>query len=419
LPPTGPIQEVHGVAENGWAGFGISHEIEGITPGEVADILASLVDKHLVVFDDQSGRFHMLESVLAYGRGMLLEQGEGVAYRARHREFYLQLVLNAEPHLRSFDQVEWMTILETDLDNLRAALRWSIDQGEADAALRFAVAVSGLWFTKPALNSEGQSSLAETLEMAGSRSITRSAAHLKLGLFSFWRGDLAKAAAEYRKSLRISRELGDEPGIAAALNGLGCVFVAEQGDCVDGCAAFDESLAIARRSGDLLTEASALSNLGEMALIRNDRDLSSSLYAQAVEIFRAQGDLLYLAYNLSLLGMLRLDAGDVSSARRHYEESVRLSLELGDTFQSALALSGLVAVLWRLGEFPRAAELQGYVLAEMDRLEIPLQRFDQEHLDRAVVALTSALGESEYELRVNKGRCLTLEQAMEIAAFHG
>jgi tetratricopeptide (TPR) repeat protein len=398
-----------------WVGFAPSDRLVDIAVDEVADLLASLVEKHLVILDESTGRFRLLESVLAYGRATLMERNEVDDARLRHRDHFLAFAEAGEQNLRSAGQVKWLALLEADHDNLRSAIRWSIDSGEGELALRLAVAVGGLWFARAHLNCEGRSWFEEALRLPGATDRTLAAAHLRMGLYTFWYGDCQVSAAEYGESLRLSCEMCDEAGMAAALNGLGCALVARDKDNDEARKRFEEALSLARKSGSRLTEASVLSNLGEIARIKGDRAAATELYRGAVDIFRSEGDLLYLAYNLVNLGTLRLEEGDVSSARKDFEESVRLSLEIGDSYQTALAVSGMVAVHLLLDHPDSAAELQGYVLAEYERTGVPLQRFDQEHLDRTVAALASLLGREDYQERVAAGRSLTALEAVDRA----
>jgi non-specific serine/threonine protein kinase len=90
----------------------------------VLDLLTSLVDKSLVMYDDQGGeaRYRLLETVRQYARDRLLEAGEAEAVRGRHAGWCLALAEEAEPALVGDNQREWLDRLEREHDNLRAAL---------------------------------------------------------------------------------------------------------------------------------------------------------------------------------------------------------------------------------------------------------------------------------------------------------
>jgi predicted ATPase len=97
----------------------------------VLDLLTQLVNKSLVLVQDRDGqaRYRMLETIRQYARDRLLGSGEQEQIRDRHLDFFCNLVEEAEPHLRGPEQVAWFNRLESEYDNLRAALEWSLEDG--------------------------------------------------------------------------------------------------------------------------------------------------------------------------------------------------------------------------------------------------------------------------------------------------
>jgi predicted ATPase len=110
-------------------------------PGElgldVLDGLTSLVDQSLVLRTEPTAghpRFSMLETIREFGQERLAEDGDLEQVRRRHAEHFLDLALAAEPHLTGADQGEWLDCCDLEQANLRAALRWAADGGQADRA---------------------------------------------------------------------------------------------------------------------------------------------------------------------------------------------------------------------------------------------------------------------------------------------
>src|SRR5829696_699880 len=119
-----------------------------VEEGEVLDVLSGLVDKSLVVARErqESGvRYRMLEPIRQYAREKLEEGGEGEEARRRHATFFLALAEEAEPRLRGPEDVEWLERLETEHDNMRAALSWALERGEVELRLRLAGALGWFW----------------------------------------------------------------------------------------------------------------------------------------------------------------------------------------------------------------------------------------------------------------------------------
>src|ERR671916_668446 len=102
--------------------------------GEVLDGLSGLVDKSLVAVGEKDGeaRYRLLETVRQYGQEKLERSGETAEIQRRHAGFMLGLAEEAGPELKGPRQGEWLGRLETEHGNLRAAMRWLLEEGEAE-----------------------------------------------------------------------------------------------------------------------------------------------------------------------------------------------------------------------------------------------------------------------------------------------
>jgi predicted ATPase len=121
------------------------------------DVIASLVDKSLVtVTGDREVRYGLLETVRAYAAERLAEHGERAAVAARHASYFLDLAEQAEPMLRTGDQVAWMTRLAAEHDNCSAALRHAIDTGDVALGLRLVAALGWFWILRDYDTEAGQ-----------------------------------------------------------------------------------------------------------------------------------------------------------------------------------------------------------------------------------------------------------------------
>ena len=87
----------------------------------------------------------MLETIREYALERLGVSGEQAALRQAHADYYLALMEQAAPELRGPHTVAWLDRLEAEHDNLRAALGWALEQGEAGIALRLAETVAWFW----------------------------------------------------------------------------------------------------------------------------------------------------------------------------------------------------------------------------------------------------------------------------------
>ncbi len=110
----------------------------------VADGLYKLVEKSLVVAQPgpELTRYRMLESIRDYAWERLSDAGETEELSRRHARHVLALAEELGPQLCDAREMEARARIEQELDNFRAALRWAVDAGEAEMALRLVDALS-------------------------------------------------------------------------------------------------------------------------------------------------------------------------------------------------------------------------------------------------------------------------------------
>jgi predicted ATPase len=80
-----------------------------INDSEVADLLAGLVNKSLVVYEerDRDARYRMFETVRQYSLDRLTQTEESAVVRGRHLDYFVQLAEEAYLHYEDADQAEW------------------------------------------------------------------------------------------------------------------------------------------------------------------------------------------------------------------------------------------------------------------------------------------------------------------------
>lgn len=130
---------------------------DGLDGEDVLDVLTRLVDKSLVLVQEQGSevRYHLLEPVRQYAEQHLAEIGGVEDTRARVAAFYLALAERAEPEVHGPSQVGWLARLDRELDNIRAVLRWSEERGDVETPLRVAGALCWYFWLRRHLR-EGQ-----------------------------------------------------------------------------------------------------------------------------------------------------------------------------------------------------------------------------------------------------------------------
>jgi predicted ATPase len=139
------------------------------SPGRILDALARLVERNLlrrVHYANGEVRVAMLDTVREFALERLATTGEEQAVRDAHAAIYVELAETALLRYGTADEEHWLELVETDLKNIRAALRWLLDSGDARTALRLAEALTPFWRAR-GLVSEGERWLAAARAAAG------------------------------------------------------------------------------------------------------------------------------------------------------------------------------------------------------------------------------------------------------------
>ena len=117
----------------------------GCRRADIPDLLAALVDKSLLVLEDDGPRSRMLETIREFGIDRLAERGEVDAVRTAHAQYFADLITDVVPQLRDRRQRAAMRVIAEEHDNVLAALRHLVDRGDAGAALTLVVALNQYW----------------------------------------------------------------------------------------------------------------------------------------------------------------------------------------------------------------------------------------------------------------------------------
>jgi predicted ATPase/DNA-binding SARP family transcriptional activator len=338
---------------------GFEREAAEQVAGVTRELLSALIDKSLLQWT-YAQRYDQHELIGQFAVEKLRESGEEAALRVRHADYFLKLAENAEGELRGPEQNHWLERIEAELNNLRAALDWSLEQPEdarAEVGFRLVSALGGFWWMRDL--SEGRAWLAALLQHSGGKqkSLARARALDLAGDLALEQvGDLDAARALYEESLSIQTDLGDKQGAAVSLLGLGATARA-QGDLTAACSFFEQGLGMWRQTGQGWGIAWALHHLGNAHFLRGDLALASSLMNECLAIRRELGDKSGVAWASDLLGEIARFQGDYEQAAPRYEESLKLHRELDNKAGLAAVLSNLGYVALNRGDHPSARAL--------------------------------------------------------------
>ncbi len=390
---------------------------DALEKSHVLDVLARLVDKSIVIAEEQDGasRYRMLETIRQYAREKLGGSGEEGAMRQRHLEFFVNLAKESEPKQYFAEQSLVLDRLELEIDNLRAAVDWATENRQVLTALRLVSAIPRFWFIR-AHHNEGLERLKQLLALpeAMAPTVERLRA-LNAYFFMLWpSGRLSEFQPLIEEALALGMRLEDRPNIAAALRWLGVSNTA-RGEYALARRQLEQSLEIYRELGDWNYSAWGLVYLGEVELLQGEPERAQGFYEQAIPRLKAGKDLPFLAIPLRRLGQLAMSRGDLSTADAFIKESLTDNWSVHDYRGVAACLAALSALSMRRQQLTRAVKLLGVVDAILDFIRTPILPFDQEHYQRNVAALRAQLPPVEFEKAWAEGHAISLESAIVFA----
>jgi predicted ATPase len=317
--------------------------------------LDRLVRKSLLVVDiqdDGERRYRMLETVRAYATTMLASHYDAEAVHARHAVHYAGLAERAAAGLESPDQVRWVDRLERDYPNLRSAVSWALDAGDAGSARRIC---QGLWryWRRGSHLVEGRLWLDRVLAMGDLTGNQRARLLYPAAVLAATQDDHETATRLGWQGLRLAEADDDLPTIAQARNVLGAAALAA-GQYADAAEHFRHSLAICRKTGEARGTTIAMGNLAKLSLRIGAIDEAGDYIAQCLELERAAGNSGGILLGLECQGEILRAQGRLPEARAVLAEGLALSRDLGDLFGEAMARHQFGEVAAAEGDRPAA-----------------------------------------------------------------
>jgi non-specific serine/threonine protein kinase len=435
---------------------------ESLDEYDIFDNLEQLVNKSLVTVRYPAGgaaRYDMLESIRQYGHDRLLESGEMEALRDRHVDYFVAFADEAAPHLAQAS-APWTKRINLELDNLRAALIWSLED-RPELALR----IGGDLFYREAYSlspREARSwlepAIAKTRGMLGEEVTTIRAedfirALLGLAVANGIQGNTGAAVSlaeegiqlarkfgelryvayatsvkylqhpfnlppeamqELEEAVSISRENGYEAELGLSLVVYGIALDA-QGKAEMAMAYLQEALSISRRVNSRL-DAGIFGVQARLAVSLGDSDSAKSTIEAALDDYKAMNHRRGIVMGQSSLAHIYREEGNLDEAESYYRQSIVGWQELGHRPAVAHQIECLAYIAIGRGQHEHAARLLG--AAGRARRELnSLSEDPQEIRDLALAMeqLGDALGEKERDLAMAEGAKMSLDDAVTVA----
>jgi tetratricopeptide (TPR) repeat protein len=303
---------------------------------------------------------------------------------------------------------------EREHANVRAALRWAIEAGEAERVEASAGALWRFWQQRGHL-AEARRWFEEILAIPSgqARTAARAKALLGAGGIAWWQVDRQAAGAFYEEAVTIERELGDPARIAEAVYNYAFVVAGE--DIASAARLLDESLDLFRRAGDERGIAQVLTMLVIREAEAGEWNAVLTRLEEAVAIWRRVGDRLHLAFDLVWLAFAHGRLGHAEAARSAALEALEIFLEVDNQTGVGIALVDLAFLATWEGRHEDAIRLAAAFESLRERVGGPPGGFagllEGDPADEARAHVSEDAARQAWE----EGRAMSMGQAVALA----
>jgi predicted ATPase/class 3 adenylate cyclase len=250
----------------------------GIRSTDVFDLLAHLVARSLVVADaeETETRYRLLETIRQYAQERLEAGDDAARVRDEHARYFAAFGEAAAEGIASPAELEWSQRLSREIDNVRVALAWAIENRNVDMTMiLLALDDARLVTFSPELSGVLRPAAEAALAIPGIADDPRyPTALLCAAMHCYARGDLEGVARYCDDALAAEARLGVQPSSSVWSTR---IWVALTEGNIDEYVAYAErALAICRAQDDRVRLASALTGAAMSHGLKGD-DMSASI----------------------------------------------------------------------------------------------------------------------------------------------
>ncbi len=426
----------------------------------VLDVLASLIDKSLVVVAESrlGTRHRLLEPIRQYARGKLTASAAEPAARQRHAAYFAELAEAAYPNFYSAHEGLWLDRLDADIDNLREALASLLEIGDIERGQLMAGALLSFWgrthrdeeaigWQERLLRGEERpgTARARALVLSNLHPLEEAAPHHRrldeaVALYREWGPERelilallitsghADATGEWQAALRMLEEALGRARIMGepALITLGAADVASTqirwAQDLEAAAPLSAEAEVAARAlGSPNALHTALTVAADLEEARGNLDAAAAPLTEALELEQRSGfrlaavgiALTRLAEIALIQGRLELAVDRLVEQRKQIE-----ALGYGEArFRDRLRRESL-RILGEV-EIARGNHHRGVVLLSAHATLIQPQVLEvdrQQRFDAALALVRAELGDEAFTRLWGEGVAMSLEQALEYGA---
>ncbi len=369
-----------------------------------------LVEKSLIMIDPVSNRYQFLETLREYAKENLEKTAGFEMYFEHHASYYNRL---AKEDVSPLPKLEWLDQIESELNNIRAALSYYTRSNLFNEAAETALVLNQFW-KKRSYFTEARRWIETVAAMSKESTIPR--ARLLLALSEHYRvqGEYQLAESVAEESRIIFENFQDEVNANSAIDNL-AILAGIKGDYPRTIELLEKVAVYRRNSGDKVRLLPALNNMAIANRRLGNLVRATELYSEVVLIAEEAGNLMSLGHSLFGLSEVQVDMGNYQSALDYSQRSLSVRYQLGDTKGFAYALTAMAIAKSFLGESEIAVQLESSGQSLRNELQVVITPVAQAEMDSFHSKLRASLGDAVFTQAWEKGKGLSMEQAFAFA----
>jgi predicted ATPase/transcriptional regulator with XRE-family HTH domain len=395
------------------------------------NLVISLLDKSLLqcVFKSESpqaGRnsretflqdnptYNMLVTIHEFARKRLETFGGEIEIRNQHLAYFLEIAEIAARELRGSDQAAALHRLASMRENLRSALDYAIETGQAKSALQMVRALNWGWHIRGD-HTEARQWLERVLLMPKTPSYPELQAELlaDLALHTFLQIGPLDSKPYSEQALAIARAHKDKHNVAWALVTLNLALTGEN-KFSEARSGLEESKTLFREVHDEWGYARAVYTLGWSEYYQEKWSIAIPVMKEALDIYGQFGDRFLMSVILSMIGMAHVKQGNLAEGIAAVQKALALAQELDSKYEIASDLWFLGEAAQHEKEWTRAVKLSSAAKRFHNSIGF-WHPEDDPRFENRLMSCRVALSESEISDAVEQGHAMTLEQAIDYA----
>jgi non-specific serine/threonine protein kinase len=416
LPPASQMIFRHlAVFIGGWS-IEAAGAVTGLDEPALLTELETLVDQSLIRSVDCTvePRFTMLETIRTYGREMLAALREEEQVRSAHAAWAVDFAERGALGLESPERRQWFHRLSLEIDNLRAAMSWLLEQRSTEAALRLGIALAdSYWWVRSGFR-EGRAFLEQAAALESPPAKLEVGALWRAGMMAHLTGDDSAARGFAQRALSRAKIEHDLRGQAFARNLFG-MLARGHGQMQEALKQAEAAVALLEPTGPTTDLGYVLNGHAIVLAHIGEYDQAESRYMEAQGIFAESGEITGAEMVLGNLADLARRRGQLEGALQLFRESIRRSSENADAMSVGEAIAGVAAIVAEQGHHEFAAFLFGGIDTLCERFGMAPYSLFQEAYDAGLTTATSALPAETFTRAIAAGRLLSLDQVIAAA----